>query len=127
MLKEITDFRQHGQGETAAGESRSMFGKTNPTLTERDVLEASRGSRTPIWEGPGGSGNDQECPDQRWHRGTHGQPDQTACPLKAQIERDVRTALESRLPGEWKLNITIGIEVRGKGITETEIFPASKT
>ena len=26
-----------------------------------------------------------------------------ACPLKAQIERDVRTALESRLPGEWNL------------------------
>ena len=50
-----------------------------------------------------------------------------ACPLKAQIERDVRTALESRLPGEWKLNITISAEVRSKGITEPAISPASRT
>ena len=41
-----------------------------------------------------------------------------ACPLKAQIERDVRTALQGRLPGEWDIQIAMSAEVRGKGITE---------
>ena len=49
-----------------------------------------------------------------------------ACPMKAQIEREVRTALESRLPGEWAVNITMGAEVRGKGIVETGDIPGIK-
>ena len=49
-----------------------------------------------------------------------------ACPLKAQIERDVRTALQSRLPGEWTFQITMSAEVRGKGIAETGDIPGIK-
>ena len=49
-----------------------------------------------------------------------------ACPLKAQIERDVRGALQSRLPGDWTFHITMSAEVRGKGITETGDIPGIK-
>jgi ATP-binding protein involved in chromosome partitioning len=41
-----------------------------------------------------------------------------ACPLKAQIERDVRSALESRLGTGWTYNIHMSAEVRGKASFE---------
>ena len=104
-----------------------MFGKTNPTLTERDVLQALKGVKDPDL------GRDLVdlgmIKDVRISDGTVAlmvNLTTPACPLKAQIERDVRTALESRLPGEWTLNITMGAEVRGKGITETGDIPGIK-
>ncbi len=104
-----------------------MFGKTNPTLTERDVLQALKGVKDPDL------GRDLVdlgmIKDVRISDGTVAlmvNLKTPACPLKAQIDRDVRTALESRLPGEWKLNITMGAEVRGKGITETGDIPGIK-
>ncbi len=97
-----------------------MFGKTNATLTERDVLDALKGVKDPDL------GRDLVdlgmIKDIRIGDGAVSlmvNLTTPACPLKAQIERDVRTALESRLPGEWALNITMGAEVRGKGIVET--------
>jgi len=104
-----------------------MFGKTNPTLTERDVLDALKGVKDPdlgrdlvdlgmiknvqIGDGTVALTVNLTTP---------------ACPLKAQIERDVRTALQSRLPGEWNLQVTMGAEVRGKGIVEKGDIPGVK-
>jgi ATP-binding protein involved in chromosome partitioning len=96
-----------------------MFGKTNSTLTERAVLDALKGVKDPdlgrdlvdlgmikdirIGDGEVALTVNLTTP---------------ACPLKGQIEREVRTALQTRLPGEWALHINMSAEVRGKGITE---------
>jgi ATP-binding protein involved in chromosome partitioning len=104
-----------------------MFGKTNATLTERDVLDALRGVKDPDL------GRDLVdlgmIRDIRISDGTVALTvnlTTPACPLKAQIERDVRTALQGRLPGDWNFQITMGSEVRGKGITETGDIPGIK-
>src|SRR5271157_1223482 len=104
-----------------------MFGKTNSTLTERDVLDALKGVKDPdlgrdlvdlgmikdirIGDGKVALTVNLTTP---------------ACPLKAQIERDVRTALLGRLPGEWDIQIAMSAEVRGKGITEKGDIPGIK-
>jgi ATP-binding protein involved in chromosome partitioning len=104
-----------------------MFGKTNATITERDVLEALKGVKDPdlgrdlvdlgmirdirIGDGAVALTVNLTTP---------------ACPLKGQIERDVRTALQARLAGEWTFQITMGAEVRGKGIAETGDIPGVK-
>src|SRR5262249_51544809 len=49
-----------------------------------------------------------------------------ACPLKAQIERDVREALASRLGRHLTYNVVMGAEVRGKGIIEKGDIPGVK-
>src|SRR3984893_10276179 len=99
-----------------------MFGKKSPSpsLTEQDVLTALRGVKDPdlgrdlvdlgmikdikIGDGKVALTVNLTTP---------------ACPLKAQIERDVRAGLQGRLAGEWDINIKMDAEVRGKGITET--------
>jgi ATP-binding protein involved in chromosome partitioning len=97
-----------------------MFGKSNTQLTERAVIEALKGVKDPdlgrdlvdlgmikdIKIGDGGLSLTVNLTT-------------PACPLKAQIERDVRGALESRLGGEWAFHITMSADVRGKGISET--------
>jgi ATP-binding protein involved in chromosome partitioning len=97
-----------------------MFGKTNSTLTERNVLDALKGVKDPDL------GRDLVdlgmIKDVKIGDGTVSLTvnlTTPACPLKAQIERDVREALVSRLPGEWTINIAMTAEVRGKGITES--------
>jgi ATP-binding protein involved in chromosome partitioning len=97
-----------------------MFGKTNSTLTERNVLDALKGVKDPDL------GRDLVdlgmIKDVKIGDGTVSvtvKLTTPACPLKAQIERDVRDALVSRLPGEWIVNIEMTAEVRGKGITES--------
>ena len=104
-----------------------MFGKTNPTLTERDVLDALKGVKDPDL------GRDLVdlgmIKDVRIGDGTVALTvnlTTPACPLKGKIEGDVRTALQNRLPGEWSVNITMTAEVRGKGITETGDIPGIK-
>jgi len=104
-----------------------MFGKTNSTLTERDVLDALKGVKDPDL------GRDLVdlgmIKDIRINDGTVSLTvnlTTPACPLKAQIERDVRNALQSRLAGEWNLQITMGAEVRGKGIMESGDIPGIK-
>jgi ATP-binding protein involved in chromosome partitioning len=96
-----------------------MFGKTTPTLTERDVLDALKGVKDPDL------GRDLvDLGMIRDIRIGAGKVALTvnlttpACPLKGQIERDVRSALQSRLPGDWDIQIAMSAEVRGKGITE---------
>src|SRR6516165_6367592 len=104
-----------------------MFGKTNSTLTERDVLDALKGVKDPDL------GRDLVdlgmIKDVRIHDGTVSLTvnlTTPACPLKSQIERDVRNALQSRLAGEWNVNINMTADVRGKGITETGDIPGIK-
>jgi ATP-binding protein involved in chromosome partitioning len=104
-----------------------MFGKTNSTLTERAVLDALKGVKDPDL------GRDLVdlgmIKDIRIEDGSVSLTvnlTTPACPLKAQIERDVRTALQSRLSGEWALHITMSAEVRGKGIVEKGDIPGIK-
>ena len=104
-----------------------MFGQTKSTLTERDVLDALKGVKDPdlgrdlvdlgmikdvrIGDGKVALTVNLTTP---------------ACPLKVQIERDVRTALQSRMAGDWDIQITMSAEVRGKGITEKGDIPDIK-
>ena len=104
-----------------------MSGKTNPTLTERDVLLALKGVKDPDL------GRDLVdlgmIKDIRIDGGTVALTvnlTTPACPLKGQIERDVRTALQARLPGEWNLAITMSAEVRGKAMMESGDIPGIK-
>ena len=104
-----------------------MFGKTNPTLTERDVLDALKGVKDPDLG--------RDLVDLGMIKDVRIAGDTIslavnlttpACPLKAQIERDVRTALQSRLPGEWTFQVAMTADVRGKGIQEKGDLPGVK-
>jgi ATP-binding protein involved in chromosome partitioning len=104
-----------------------MFGKNSSKLTERDVLDALKGVKDPDL------GRDLVdlgmIKDIRIGDGTVSLTvnlTTPACPLKGQIERDVRTALQSRLSGPWTFHITMGAEVRGKAIAETGDIPGIK-
>ncbi len=104
-----------------------MFGKKSSNLTEQDVLDALKGVKDPdlhrdlvdlgmikdirIGDGTVALTVNLTTP---------------ACPLKAQIERDVRQALASRLGSEWDLAIIMGAEVRGKGVVEKGDIPGIK-
>jgi ATP-binding protein involved in chromosome partitioning len=99
---------------------------SNP-LTERDVLEALRGVKDPdlhrdlvdlgmikdIAIGPGTVALTVNLTT-------------PACPMKAQIERDVRTALESRLGSGLRYDVRMAAEVRGKGVREKGDIPGVK-
>src|SRR5258708_36517162 len=100
-----------------------MFGKK--TLSESDVLEALRGVKDPdlhrdlvelgmikdikIGEGTLSLMVNLTTP---------------ACPLKAQIENDVRTTLASRLGSALKVDVRMGAEGRGKGVRGKADSPA---
>src|SRR4051794_34173141 len=104
-----------------------MFGKKRASLTEQDVITALKGVKDPdlhrdlvdlgmvkniqIGEGTVALMINLTTP---------------ACPMKAQIERDVRTALTERLGADWTFTVTMGSEVRGKGITEKGDIPNVK-
>jgi ATP-binding protein involved in chromosome partitioning len=104
-----------------------MFGQKRPNLTEQDVLAALKGVKDPDLH--------RDLVDLGMVRNIH-VGDGTialtinlttpACPLKAQIERDVRNALSSRLGSDWTYQVTMGAEVRGKGITEKGDIPNVK-
>ncbi len=104
-----------------------MFGKSSTPLSERAVIEALKGVKDPDL------GRDLVdlgmIKDIKIGDGTLALTvnlTTPACPMKAQIERDVRGALQSRLPGEYAINITMSAEVRGKGIAETGDIPGIK-
>ncbi|AGA27790.1 Mrp/NBP35 family ATP-binding protein [Singulisphaera acidiphila] len=104
-----------------------MFGKKSSSLTEQDVLNALRGVQDPdlhrdlvdlgmiknilIGEGTVALTVNLTTP---------------ACPMKAKIEADVRGALANRLGSDWAVTITMGAEVRGKGIAEKGDIPGVK-
>src|SRR5437868_13256513 len=104
-----------------------MFGKKSPGLTEQDVLNALKGVKDPDLH--------RDLVDLGMIKNIQVGDDTVAltvnlttpaCPLKAQIERDVREALTRRLGGELTYNITMGAEVRGKGIAEKGDIPGVK-
>src|SRR5689334_13137454 len=104
-----------------------MFGKKNPALTEQDVLTALKGVQDPdlhrdlvdlgmikdirIGEGTLSLTVNLTTP---------------ACPLKAKIENDVRSALTSRLGNGLAITVNMAAEVRGKGIVEKGDIPNVK-
>src|ERR1700761_1964970 len=105
-----------------------MFGSKNrPSLTEQDVIQALKGVKDPdLHRDLVDLGMIKDI------RISDGAVTLTvnlttpACPLKAQIERDVRAALELRLGNQWNYNIQMSAEVRGKGITESGDIPGIK-
>jgi ATP-binding protein involved in chromosome partitioning len=105
-----------------------MFGSKNrPGLTEQDVINALRGVKDPDLHRDlvdlGMIKNIQIGDESVSLTVNLTTP---ACPLKAQIERDVRTALTSRLGSDLTYHVTMGAEVRGKGITEKGDIPGVK-
>lgn len=104
-----------------------MFGKNSSSLTEQDVLHALRGVQDPdlhrdlvdlgmikniqIGAGTVALTVNLTTP---------------ACPMKAKIEADVRGALTSRLGSDWAITVTMGAEVRSKGIAEKGDIPGVK-
>ena len=102
-----------------------MFGKK--TLSERDILDALKGVKDPeigrdlvdlgmIKNVQVGDGSVRLTINLTT----------PACPLKAQIEREVREALASRLGTDLRVDITMGAEVRGKGVVESGDIPGVK-
>jgi ATP-binding protein involved in chromosome partitioning len=103
-----------------------MFGKKRQ-LTEQDVIDALKGVKDPDLH--------RDLVDLGMVRNIQigdGSVALTvnlttpACPMKAQIERDVRSALNSRLGPDLTYHVTMGAEVRGKGITEKGDIPNVK-
>ena len=104
-----------------------MFGKKSPALTEQDVLNALKGVKDPdlhrdlvdlgmikniqVGDGTVALMVNLTTP---------------ACPMKAQIEREVREALTSRLGPDYTYTVTLGAEVRGKGVSEKGDIPGVK-
>ncbi len=104
-----------------------MFGKSSSSLTEQDVLNALKGVKDPDLG--------RDLVDLGMIRNIQVSADTVsltvnlttpACPLKAKIESDVRTALTSRLGTELNYAITMSADVRGKGITEKGDIPGVK-
>ena len=105
-----------------------MFGKTNATLTERDVLDALKGVKDPdlgrdlvdlgmikdikIGDGAVALMVNLTTP---------------ACPLKAQIERDVRSALEAGFPASGRFTSRWGRRFEARESSKQVTLPASKT
>jgi ATP-binding protein involved in chromosome partitioning len=96
-----------------------MFGKKNPELTEQDVLNALKGVKDPdLHRDLVDLGMIQ---DVRIADGTVAltvKLTTPACPLKGKIESDVREALANRLGAGYRYEVTMGAEVRGKGVVE---------
>jgi ATP-binding protein involved in chromosome partitioning len=104
-----------------------MFGKKSPSLTEQDVLGALKGVKDP--ELNRDLVDLGMIKDVRIGDGTVALTvnlTTPACPLKSQIEREVRQALAGRLGDSWKFDVTMGAEVRGKGIAEKGDIPGVK-
>jgi ATP-binding protein involved in chromosome partitioning len=104
-----------------------MFGKSNDSLTERAVIEALKGVKDPdIGRDLVDLGMIKDIKIGDGSLTLTVNLTTPACPLKAQIERDVRGALQSRLPGQWNIHINMSAEVRGKGVAETGDIPGIK-
>src|SRR3954469_9283615 len=105
-----------------------MFGSKNrPGLTEQDVLNALKGVKDPEIH--------RDLVDLGMIKNTQiGEGSVSlmvnlttpACPMKAQIEREVREALTSRLGDRLTYHVTLGAEVRGKGVAEKGDIPGVK-
>jgi ATP-binding protein involved in chromosome partitioning len=106
-----------------------MFGKNSNSaaLTPQDVLNALKGVKDPDLQ--------RDLVDLGMIKDVQVRDDAVsltvnlttpACPLKAQIERDVREALAKNLGTGRAFQVTMGAEVRGKGIVEKGDIPGVK-
>ncbi len=104
-----------------------MFGVNKTELTESDVIQALKGVKDPDLG--------RDLVDLGMIKNIQ-IGDKTlsltvnlttpACPMKAQIERDVRQALEGRIGAGWSFQVNMSAEVRGKGIVEKGDIPGVK-
>lgn len=103
-----------------------MADESNGGLTEQDVLDALKGVQDPDLK--------RDLVDLKMIKDVRIEGrtisltvnlTTPACPLKGKIEKDVRTALQTRLPG-WNYEVTMSAEVRGKGIREKGDIPGVK-
>lgn len=104
-----------------------MFGKKSNGLTEQDVLEALRGVQDPdLHRDLVDLGMIKDIKIGEAMVSLTVNLTTPACPLKGQIERDVRQALSSRLGSDLAIQIRMGAEVRGKGVMEKGDIPGVK-
>jgi ATP-binding protein involved in chromosome partitioning len=104
-----------------------MFGKKTATLTEQDVLTALKGVKDPELHRDLvdlGMVKDIKVGDNSVTLTVN--LTTPACPLKGQIERDVREALTQRLGMSLAVTVNMGAEVRGKGVIEKGDIPGVK-
>ena len=104
-----------------------MFGKKSTALTEQDVLSALKGVQDPDLHRDLvdlGMVKNVQIGDGRVALTIN--LTTPACPMKAKIESDVRQALTSRLGSGMTYHITMGAEVRGKGVVEKGDIPGVK-
>lgn len=104
-----------------------MFGKSGHGLTEQDVLNALKGVKDPEIHRDLvdlGMVKDIRIQEETVHLTVN--LTTPACPLKAQIEADVRNALTTRLGTDYRYQITMAAEVRGKGVFEKGDIPGVK-
>ncbi|WZO96304.1 Mrp/NBP35 family ATP-binding protein [Isosphaeraceae bacterium EP7] len=104
-----------------------MFGKKSETPTEQDVLAALKGVKDPEIH--------RDLVELGMIKAIQVDGDTIsltvnlttpACPLKAQIEREVREALAAHFGGTYKFLIQMSAEVRGKAIKEKGDIPGVK-
>ena len=104
-----------------------MFGDTTSALTEKDVLAALKGVQDPDLR--------RDLVDLGMIKDVKIGPltisltvnlTTPACPLKAKIEGDICAALTERLGSDWKVQVQMTAEVRGKGIREKGDIPGVK-
>jgi ATP-binding protein involved in chromosome partitioning len=96
-----------------------MFGKKSPALTESDVLAALKGVKDPDLHRDLvdlGMIKDVRIGDGTLDLSVN--LTTPACPMKAQIEREVREALTGRFGSDLKIHINLTADVRGKGVIE---------
>ena len=104
-----------------------MFGKSSASLTEQDVLNALKGVKDPeIHRDLVDLGMIKNIQVGNGTVALTVNLTTPACPLKAQIEREVREALTSRLGSGYTYQINMSAEVRGKGIIEKGDIPGVK-
>jgi ATP-binding protein involved in chromosome partitioning len=101
-----------------------MFGKKNPGMTEKDVLDALQGVKDPDLGRDLvdlGMIKDIVIADRSIKLSVN--LTTPACPMKAKIEADVRQALTSRIGTDWTFQINMTADVRGKGVQEKGDIP----
>ncbi len=104
-----------------------MFGTNNTAPSERDVLDALKGVKDPeIGRDLVDLGMIKDIKVDAKAIALTVNLTTPACPLKAQIEREVRSALQSRLGSDREILITMGADVRGKPIAERGDIPGIK-
>ena len=104
-----------------------MFGKKSTAPTEQDVLAALKGVKDPEIH--------RDLVDLGMIKDVRVGPNSIAltvnlttpaCPLKGQIEREVRAALAAGFGADWTVQITMASEVRGKAAKESGDIPGVK-